>query len=366
MQTHDMLRMKVKTLILWATEVSGILSLVERSAWRQRRLLVVGYHGVSIQDEHEWNPFLYISPERLRQRLEYLHAKRYSILPLAEGLERLRNGSLPPRAVAITFDDGARDFSERSLPLLRAYDVPTTLFLTTYYVDRKLPVFDTALSYLMWKGRRSGAELSDLLDSAQPLPVAGPRDRLGTWQAFQRHAAKSELTAIQKHELLERVANRLGIRFDDFVSSGMLQLMTPAQVRALPRDLIQVELHTHRHRMPPNRELFMCELSENQKRIGVLTGDVSTRKYFCYPNGDYDRRFLAWLSDFGVRSATTGIPGLASTTDHHLLVPRFIDTMAVSRSTFAAWTSGAAALLPRRTKCPLLPVLLSAARHGRL
>jgi peptidoglycan/xylan/chitin deacetylase (PgdA/CDA1 family) len=341
--------MSLKTLIYQAAERSGAASAIERSEWRRRQLLILCYHGVSVDDEHLWNPSLYVSQEHLRRRLEYLRARRYPILPLAEALQRLEDGSLPPSAVAITFDDGTRDFAERALPVLQAFDVPTTLYLTTYYVDHQLPVFDTALSYLLWKGRESSADLSQLTGSARRVLVTQPDDRRTAWQALQRLVADRELTTFEKHELLGRVAAQLGIDFDDFIASGMSRLMTPEQVRGLPRDLIQVELHTHRHRTPRDRELFMRELKDNQARISALTGDDTPRRHFCYPSGDYDGRFLDWLSEMGVRSATTCVPSLASAADHHLLVPRFVDTMGVQPTTFAAWISGAAALLPRRS-----------------
>jgi peptidoglycan/xylan/chitin deacetylase (PgdA/CDA1 family) len=341
--------MGLEALFFQAAERTGAIWAMERSEWRRRRLLVLCYHGVSIGDEHEWNPSLYVSQDHLRLRLEYLRARRYAILPLDEALQRLQDGSLPRRSIAITFDDGTRDFSERALPVLRAYDVPATLYLTTYYVDRALPVFDTALSYLLWAGRASRADLSGLAGVKQPLFVTQPEDRRTTWEAFQRFAEGQELTAVGKHDLLARLAACLGIDFGGFLASGILQMMTAAQIRALPRDLIQLELHTHRHRAPRDRELFMRELKDNQARISALTDDPSPRRHFCYPSGDYDGRFFAWLSELGVQSATTCIPGLASASDHRLLVPRFVDAMNVSMPRFAAWASGVAALVPRRS-----------------
>src|SRR4029077_19879262 len=102
-------------------------------------------------DEHEWNEELYIPPVLLRRRLRHLRARGYNILPLAEACDRLGKGTLPPRSVALTFDDGAVDFASRALPILREFDVPATVYLTTYYSDARLPVFDVVLSYVLWR-----------------------------------------------------------------------------------------------------------------------------------------------------------------------------------------------------------------------
>lgn len=340
--------MLIKNIIFRAAEAAGLLYVVEQSKWRESRLLILCYHGVAAVDEHEWNPALYISRELLRQRIEYLRGRRYAILPLTEALNRLRDGTLPPRSVAITFDDGARDFAECALPILETYKVPTTVYLTTYYCEHRYPVFDTALAYLIWRGRASGADLGVVTRTDEALPVAELAQRARAWQLIQLLAKQRRLDAHAKNELLRIVAARLGIDFEEFVGSGLLQLMTPEQVGRLPRDLIDVQLHTHRHRTPRERRDFDREIHDNQRAIAVLTGDQALRRHFCYPSGDYAGAYLVWLADLGVESATTCVPGIASVTSHRLLLPRFIDTMHVSSETFAAWVSGFAALMPRR------------------
>jgi hypothetical protein len=50
-----------------------------------------------------------------------------------------------------------------------------------------------------------------------------------------------------------------------------------------------------------------------------------------------------------VVSATTCQPGLASRNSDALLLPRLIDTSALTRPEFEGWISGTAAWLPRRT-----------------
>src|SRR5579864_7365500 len=85
---------------------SGVFQLVANSRWRQQRLLILCYHGTSLEDEHLWRPGLYIQPHKLEQRLELLKKGGYSVLFLDEALQRLRAGTLPERSVVITFDDG--------------------------------------------------------------------------------------------------------------------------------------------------------------------------------------------------------------------------------------------------------------------
>src|SRR5215207_8595746 len=87
---------RLKQQTLRAARGSGVLSLARESAWRGRRLLILGYHGISSADEHEWDGELYIPLTLLRRRFVALRAGGYAVLPLNEAVRRLYDGSLPP------------------------------------------------------------------------------------------------------------------------------------------------------------------------------------------------------------------------------------------------------------------------------
>src|ERR1700732_2301807 len=130
---------------------AGAFQFVAHSKWRRERLLILCYHGISLEDEHLWRPQLYVQAELLQKRFEMLRTMDCSVLPLSEALERLRSRGLPPRSVAITFDDGMYDFYKQAYPLLKKYDLPATVYQTTYYMDHEMPIFNLICSYMLWK-----------------------------------------------------------------------------------------------------------------------------------------------------------------------------------------------------------------------
>lgn len=348
-----------KPLLLAAAGLSGLTAWVRRSPWRQSRLLILCYHGVSLADEHESTPELYMTAGLLRRRLEHLRARACHVLPLAEAVHRLRDGTLPPRSVVLTFDDGTRDFAERVVPILREFDVPATVYLSTYYCGRGQPTFDPALRYLLWRGRATGADVRDLAAVDHPLPLASDAARQAAWDALYGRAQSQAMNADEKDALLRRLAERLGVDYDAFLASGMFQVMSPDQVRALPHDLVDVQLHTHRHRMPRDRALFAREITDNRDHLAAVGYPGAT--HFCYPNGEYRGDAAGWLRELGVESATTCVPGIAAPNTDPMLLPRFVDTSAVSDTAFDAWLSGVAGLLPHRRRYRFDPARLRAA-----
>ena len=66
-----------------------------------------------------------------------LLASSYRVVSAAEVLEvRRGRGELPPRSVAVTFDDAYCDFAEHAWPIMRRLGLPVTLFVPTGYPDR--------------------------------------------------------------------------------------------------------------------------------------------------------------------------------------------------------------------------------------
>ena len=328
---------------------ANVTEFVARSEWRRKRLLILCYHGISALDEHEWCSALYVTQDLLRSRFEWLRSHEYSILPLADALRELRLGTLPPKSVSVTFDDGFTDFFDRALPVIEEYRVPVMLYFATYYSGTGYPVFDPALSYLLWKGRFCGSDLADIAKAGgSSLRVSDAAERSRTVDAFQNIARTRQLDARGKNELLRDIATRLGIDYDKFSRSGLLQLMSSEQIRKLPANLVTLELHTHRHRTPRDHTAFRQELVDNQAALAVLTFNPSKRRHFCYPSGDYDKRFGPWLAEYGVQSATMCVPGLATPKSNPYYLPRLLDTMDVPSSAFEAWATGFADMLPRR------------------
>ena len=78
---------------------------------------------------------LAVSPQHFAEHLAAI-AKHGVPLALPAMLQQARAGSLPPRAVAVTFDDGYADNFHAAAPMLAAAGVPATMFVSTSAVAR--------------------------------------------------------------------------------------------------------------------------------------------------------------------------------------------------------------------------------------
>jgi peptidoglycan/xylan/chitin deacetylase (PgdA/CDA1 family) len=72
----------------------------------------------------------FVAPATFEGQLYYLLANGYSVVPLGRLVDAIHGGQpVPPRAVAITIDDGWQDFWQNGLPVVKKYAVPVTLFV---------------------------------------------------------------------------------------------------------------------------------------------------------------------------------------------------------------------------------------------
>lgn len=337
----------IKRATLSTLRTAGAFRLAGGSRWRRRQLLILAYHGVSLDDEDLWEGALYLSPATFRSRMSALKSFGAAVLPLGEAVERLYAGDLPDKAVALTFDDGAYDFYARAFPVVSEFGFPVTLYLTTFYTQFNRPVFDTFCSYLLWKARGRALELSALTGAHARLELTSDAARNEAVGALRGFAAERKLSAEEKDELLRRVARAVGVDYEELAARRVLHLVNPAEVRELASAGVDVQLHTHRHRTPSDRGLFLREIEENRACVRALTGRDDA-VHFCYPSGVYERAFLPWLAESGVRTATTCDVGYATRESEPLLLPRLLDVSSLSGVEFEAWLSGVAAVVPRR------------------
>ncbi|MBA1146859.1 polysaccharide deacetylase family protein [Ectothiorhodospiraceae bacterium WFHF3C12] len=97
-------------------------------ALAQAQAVALMYHHVGVGEYPSTN----VTVEQFERHLEYLAEHDYRVLPLSRIVRALRAGeSLPPRTVAITFDDAYLSVYTRAYPRLQARGWPFTVFVNT-------------------------------------------------------------------------------------------------------------------------------------------------------------------------------------------------------------------------------------------
>jgi peptidoglycan/xylan/chitin deacetylase (PgdA/CDA1 family) len=298
-----------------------------------------------MEDESHFLPQLFMDARVFRQRIEYLVRKRYPILPLGEAVERLRRKELPACATVITFDDGFYSIWKMAVPILREFDLPATIYVTTYYSVNRNPVFRLVVQYMFGKTTKDRLDWAGLglreTGTASFLDAASRHDV--AWRII--NYAENQMNEHERVRLSRELGVRLGVDYAEIVDRRFLSLMTDEEIRQATMAGVDIQLHTHRHRLPVDAASVYCEIAQNREVLGPLIGRKP--RHLAYPSGIYAAEHRDPLVRMDVISATTCDKGFNSPETPALALHRFVDANTVPQVVFEAEQSGFASMARR-------------------
>jgi peptidoglycan/xylan/chitin deacetylase (PgdA/CDA1 family) len=303
----------------------------------RRRLRILCYHGFSVGDEFKVLPMMFMRAETFDRRMRILKRRRLPVIPLDTAVRRLQSDAIVDADTVITLDDGWASNLTIGVPILEKHGYPACIYLTTEHLGAGTEAFNVALYYIIRKSSRTTLTLSDIhpdIDGVYDIgidPDAVVARLIG--------AAEKAFPLVKRQELLRPIAAALDVDLGEVFRNGRFAFLSASEIRELARRGIDIELHTHTHRLPHDQFEAMCtEISRNRSALQALTG--SETRHFCYPSGLYDARHPEWLQRLGIASATTCDPGLNTSRTSPMLLRRYLDSEVTSEIVFEAEICG--------------------------
>jgi peptidoglycan/xylan/chitin deacetylase (PgdA/CDA1 family) len=284
--------------------------------WNRRGFRILMYHRFPSSHPGQ--------TEALAKQCRYM-AGHYNLVSLTAIAQSLREGPpLPPNALAVTVDDGYRDFLN-GYPVFKAYKIPATVFLVSGFLDKDLWMWWDQLAYLLDNSRRRSIQVSFALGEAPASFI------LET--AEQRQGALAVITKLTKQMTKDE-------RREFFRNlSQLLEVELPAQppehaaplewedVRDLAEAGVEFGAHTVTHpvlsRIADPAELSL-EIAESKRRIEEEMGRPVL--HFSYPNGnrrDFNGETIRVLDDCRFQSAVTTEKGINGRDTNPYCLKRF-------------------------------------------
>ena len=261
--------------------------------------IILMYHRIS--DTYNEPNWLAVSPNNFARQLAYIK-REYHPISLTELVTAVRSGSIPNKAVVITFDDGYKDNFTNAFPLLESMQIPATIFVVTGYIDNQREFWWDELSNIIMADTVIPAELS--------ITVQG---RLHSWQTetveqrLAAHIALQEIikyqSPVEKDRILAELSQWSGIKptvRDEYRTMNHNELQEIASSK-------YVELGAHTQNHP-----ILSTLTVNEQHREIVNSRLEleeiigqTVRTFAYPNGDFTAETVGILRDAGFESAVT-------------------------------------------------------------
>lgn len=276
------------------------------------RLLVLGWHNI------DPTPAFPLTKGRagFERQVRFL-SRVANVIPFSEAGRRIAAGEpLPPRAVALTFDDGYTDTLLAAAPILNRHGVPGTFFLVPGFLDGRLGAW--------WE------DLAHAIDTAGPEVLEYGGERWDLRREEERARAKAEVPPRLK-ELDART------RVDEVVR--IAERISPTPIAPLfldwegARGLLaaghEVGSHSMTHVILSNETEAVQSEELHRSRKELEEGLGVTVDTLAYPNGrwiDFDQRSTAIAREVGYSAAVSVMPGLADRRDDRFALRRVVLT----------------------------------------
>jgi len=278
---------------------------------RAASVAILTYHRVLPQSD----PLLPGEPSasEFKSQMDLL-ADNFNVLSLRDGIGRLRSGSLPARAVCITFDDGYANNLEVAQPILATRSLPATIFVAPGYLGRTLMFNDVIIEAV----RAAPAQL-DLTPVGLGVHELSDNDARLTAIGSIIDALKYEVQSVRA-ERSAAIAAIAGMRDPPSL------MMTEQQVRAAHEAGFEIGAHTVTHPILTKSGLRDAEreITASRTMLQDITGhDVRS---FAYPNGrpnrDYGQLHVEMVRNAGFELAVSTAWGTATAGSPLLELPR--------------------------------------------
>lgn len=244
-----------------------------------------------------------------------LLAKYFNVLSLNDAVDQLSAGELPPRAAAITFDDGYADNLSIATPILEKYDFPATVFVSTGFIDGGCMWNDTVIESIRnWPSPTM--DLAHLgLGVINCQTVEEKRTAINTILNAIKHK-----NVCERQEIVDAMGSKVG------GSPTNLMLSTDG-VKELYSRGIEIGAHTVTHPILASlsESAARSEIENSKKTLENITCDQV--KFFAYPNGrrglDYTEVHVGMMQSLGFKAALSTHWGVSTKNCDRMQLARF-------------------------------------------
>lgn len=261
---------------------------------------IIMYHRFS----KTFCPFRLSQPS-FEQQIRLL-VRRFKVVDLAEIVAWVkRSGVVPKNCVSITVDDGYKDFYLYAYPVLKKYNLPATVFLTTGFVDEKKWLWPDKIIYILENSEIKSFDFS-LGDGVEGFDIRTPEKRHRSQLTIFQYC--TTVTDEQKNRVIENLADRLEVKVPDEPTQEYLGLEW-SEIAEMRKNNIRFGSHTVLHPILSKVSLkrLHYEIVNSKEIIEKKLGEEVN--LFCYPNGNYSDLTIKVLKEANYLGAVTADPG---------------------------------------------------------
>ncbi len=269
------------------------------------KVVILVYHRIVAKND-SWSIDT-VETSDFEKQMKYI-AKTHEILSLEKLVRAIvEKKPLHKRTAVVTFDDGYKDNYTNAFPILKKYNIPATVFLTTGHIGTDNIFWWDKIGYVLYNTKLNMLKLEDF-GVISPYSLNNISQSLNSiLERFKR------VPEDKKDDILAKLVKISDV--DIPKNMGRDMILSWEEVKEMNENGINFGAHTVTHPILSKISLKQVkhEIAQSKKDIEKrLSKPVNT---FCYPNGqadDFNAEIINLLKESGFICAVTTIPKTVS------------------------------------------------------
>lgn len=317
-----------KRLLLSMLAVTGLLKLLHYK--NRKKICVLMLHGVMKENKKSsWLPLRsQLEPDEFKRTLTLL-SELYQFVTVEQVTDMLEGKvDFIDNALLFTFDDGYRNNIDYALPICKQFGIKPILFIATDHVEYCLPFWFDRLDYALQQNMGRVITISHS-DQYYSFDATSRIALLNSYKQFRDEVKSNYTDDIEMNKLFNALSDELELRSgkalrdicnkDDWSAIVSWESL----FKEVNEKSLDVGSHTVNHlRLDSLSEDKACFELEESKRLIEDKLSIACN-YFCYPNGNYNKKSISLVNGSGYRAAFSTDVGLCQSKDDLMTLKRF-------------------------------------------
>lgn len=261
------------------------------------------YHGV-VDDNDDIECWWLMKQTKFENQIKYIK-NYFNIISIDEAYDYIStNKDFPKNACVLTFDDGYKNYMTKALPILKAEQVPSTVYITAGISASQTMIWADKLFYTLHKTKLKSLDLTDI--------------KLGIWPMYNKHDKIKSIHEIvdclkefppkRKNELIEKICKYLEVSHEENSyanGNNPFALLSIEDIQKLSLDpLVTIGSHSVNHEiltvLPIKKAEEEIILSKHMLELWIN----KPINHFSYPDGKYNAPIKEIAKKAGYKTAT--------------------------------------------------------------
>ncbi|MEN6554382.1 MAG: polysaccharide deacetylase family protein [Methanobacterium sp.] len=265
------------------------------SKFSNSNVAIITYHRVSNKcDDWSLNP---LPVNSFKDHIKFL-TETYNIISLNDLVDSIiKREPIPQRSVILTFDDGYKDNYVNAYPLLKKYEIPATIFLTTKHIGSGELPWNDKVGYIIYNTPLNQIKIDEIGD----YPIDS---KFRKYQAFSEIKKKLiKCNEIEKSSLIKKLANFCHINVP--LEIGNELMLSWDEVIEMDENGVDFGAHTVNHPILTNINIndAKWEILQSKKVIEEKIGKQVNS--FSYPYGNFNQNISDMIQELNFKCAVT-------------------------------------------------------------